>query len=73
MKTMNITDILTEDEIKLAYKLWKQQQPCFAQTIEAALIIPNIQRIEQRLGQEMDSKYLAYAVEFVFLQAEKRA
>jgi hypothetical protein len=73
MKTMNITDILTEDEIKVAYKIWKERQPRFAQTIEAALIRPNLPRIEQHLGQQMDPGYLAYAVEFVFMQAERQA
>ena len=71
MKTCTITDILTEEEIVQARKLYRQLKDTgrFATEVCKTLIEPNMARINHRTGQENDPKYLAYAVEYVLSQA----
>jgi hypothetical protein len=64
-----ITDFLTEAEIKRATELYKKLNGTgkYAATVDAEIITPNMERINKALGQENDSRYLAYAVEFVMM------
>jgi hypothetical protein len=64
-----ITDFLTETEIQKATELYKKLSGTgkYAATVDAEIIAPNIERINRALGQENDSRYLAYAVEFVMM------
>jgi hypothetical protein len=68
MKTIRITDILTEEQIKAAHDLYvaKAGKPGFAAALKDLLIEPNIEAINAKLGQENDPAYLAYVVEHVF-------
>jgi hypothetical protein len=69
MKQITITDFLTEAEIKKAVELYLTAAPgTFARLVDEQIITPNIERINTALGQENDSRYLAYAVEYVISQ-----
>lgn len=57
-KIITIADFLTEEEIKQCVKLKH------AKEIEQQIIIPNIERINKAIGQENNTKYLAYMVEY---------
>ena len=72
MKHVSIQDFLTEEEIAKARELWYalKDTGTFAKTLDATIIAPQMKRINQALGQENDSRYLAYAVEYVFRQAD---
>lgn len=73
-KTITIHDFLTEKEIARALKLYQAAAPgTFNRTIVAKIIEPNMARINRALGQENDARYLGYAVEYVFSQAQRRA
>lgn len=58
MKQATIQDFLTDSEIELAVKLRKAKDIC------REIIEPNIDRINKALGQENNSMYLAYMVEY---------
>jgi hypothetical protein len=63
MKQVAISDFLTDAEIEKAIKLKSQK------AVREQIIEPNIERINQTLGQENDPAYLAYAVEYVLRRA----
>ena len=64
---------MTEAEIQKAMTLWNELRGTgqFAKEVEKQIIAPNMDRINKRLGQENDSRYLAYAVEYIFTQASR--
>jgi hypothetical protein len=62
MKTVKLSDFLTQRQIKLAMKLKTARQ------IHDEVIKPNIKAINKVLGQENDPMYLAYAVEYAIGQ-----
>lgn len=64
MKQVRISDFLTDDEIRRALKLYREDQPHFHERVLREIINPNMERINKALGQENDPTYLAYAVEF---------
>ena len=67
MKTMNLGDILTDDEINRAILLRNRKD------VRDQLIRPNMGRINASLGQENDADYLSFAVEYVMKKAGKWA
>jgi len=71
MKQITIDQFLTTTEIKRAIALYKTLGGTgkFAATVDTEIITPNMQRINTALGQENDSRYLAYAVEFAMMKA----
>jgi heme oxygenase len=73
MKTMTIDQFLTSEEIDRAAALYQKLAGTgtFAATVDAEIIAPNMERINKALGQDNDSRYLAYAVEYVFNQLQK--
>ncbi len=73
MKEITIADILTDSEIDQARKLYGELKDTntFASRVEDELIRPNIERINKKLGQENDTKYLAYCVEYFFIIGTK--
>lgn len=73
MKSITINDILTPEEINRAVELYKRHKGTgqFANIVMAKLILPNMPRINKKIGQENDAKYLAYAVEYVLMQSEQ--
>jgi hypothetical protein len=73
MKNITIGEFLTDHEIEQASHLYLTAQPgTFARLVDEQIITPNIERINQALGQENDARYLAYAVEFAFTKATYR-
>jgi hypothetical protein len=69
-KTVSITQFLTEPQILLARRLYaasRDQGDAVAQ-IHAQVIEPNLAAINEKLGQENDAHYLAYAVVYIFDQ-----
>jgi hypothetical protein len=74
MKQFTIDQFLTTAEIERAATLYKTLAGTgrFASTVDVEIITPNIDRINTALGQENDPRYLAYAVEYVFIQTEKQ-
>ena len=71
-KTVGIEDLLTPLELERALAHYKALKGTglFAATIDAEILAPNMERINKALGQENNSRFLAYAVEFVFMNAE---
>lgn len=66
MKKASIKDFLTDREIRRAIELQQARSIC------EEIIKPNIARINKDLGQENDSMYLAYAVEYAVTQFRKQ-
>jgi hypothetical protein len=64
-----ITTFLTPAEIKRAMALYKASSPgTFAAALDKEIITPNLARINKAMGQENNSRYLAYVVEYVLSQ-----
>lgn len=72
-KVVSIVDFLTESEIRKAMTLYKSASPgTFARRCDEEIIKPVLPRINAKLGQENDPRYLAYAVEHVFNQSRAK-
>lgn len=69
-KTISLGDFLTDEEIKLAVEICKTKES-INQTLVRRIIQPNMDRINQALGQENDPNYLAYVVEFICTDGRK--
>ena len=70
-KPITIYDFLTPAQIRKALALYNDKtakQP-FAKRCCEAVIAPNLETINTKLGQENDPMYLAYMVEYVFNHA----
>lgn len=67
MKQIKIQDFLTEQQIQSCAKLYPN-----VDAIEHDVIAPNMQEINRKIGQENDSRYIAYAVHFAFGLASRR-
>lgn len=72
-KMVTITDFLRPAEIERAMKLYNTCKPgTFAERCDAEIIAPVLDRINKTLGQENLSRFLAYAVEYVFNESARR-
>jgi hypothetical protein len=73
VKNITIDQFLTPAEIEQAAAIHKRLAGTgkVASTIDAEIIAPNLDRINKALGQENDSRYLAYAVEYVLMEVTK--
>lgn len=69
-KSVTLPDILTPPQIVQAARLYKAHGMDAVAKIQSQLIEPNMAAINAKLGQENDPRYLAYAVVYVFSQAE---
>lgn len=69
---ITIDQFLTPAEIEKACRLYSELKDTgtYAKTIETEIIEPNIERINQALGQENHAGYLAYAVEYVMMRGD---
>lgn len=74
IKQITIDQFLTAREIDRAAELYTQLSATgrFAKTLEDEIITPNMERINQALGQENDPRYLAYAVEFIMMRCTRQ-
>jgi hypothetical protein len=77
MKTVKLQHILTPDEIARAIQICEyasyHSDGNAVLGITNELILPNIERINKKTGQENDPRYLAYAVEFALRSNDPRA
>jgi len=73
VKTVTLPQFLTEAQIAEAARLfdfhgmWDSVEP-----IRVLVIAPNLAAINEKLGQENDARYLAYAVVHVLSQAGRQ-
>lgn len=67
MKFVKLTDFLTKAQIKKATKLYPDRL-----LIRNEIIIPDLNSINRKLGQENDADYLSYAVVFAIEEQRKR-
>jgi len=66
MKKTSLKDFLTDEEIEQCITMFNEiPEGSYAAWVNDNIIDPNIERINKALGQENDSMYLAYMVEFV--------
>jgi hypothetical protein len=70
LKTVSLPQFLTPAQIYEAENLFKIYGNRAVKQIQVAVIEPNMATINAKLGQENDPAYLAYAVVYVFSQAE---
>jgi hypothetical protein len=69
MKKIGLSDFLEVEEVVAAIKLYRDARAgTFAQKCADEIITPVISRINAKLGQENHPLYLAYCVEYVFMQ-----
>lgn len=61
---------LTDEQITAALVLWRRphMSRMFHCDVKRQIIEPNMAEINRKLGQENDPAFLAYAVEYVFMQ-----
>ena len=71
VKTVGLADFLTEAQIVEAVRLFQIHGDRAADQIRARVIEPNMKTINEKLGQENDPRYLAYAVVHVLTQARQ--
>lgn len=68
-KKVNISDFLTVEEVVAAIKIYKTaREGTFAAKCAEEIITPVLPRINEKLGQENHALFLAYMVEYVFMQ-----
>jgi hypothetical protein len=71
MKFVTLPDLLTEDQIAHAARLYKAHGMEAVTKIQVEVIEPNMAAINEKLGQANSSRYVAYAVVYVFSEAEE--
>jgi len=68
-KKVGISDFLTVEEVVRAIKLYRDARAgTFAELCAEKIITPILPRINKKLGQENHPLYLAYMVEYVFIE-----
>lgn len=75
-KMIKIQDFLTDDEINGCIELYNvcqkaDQMHNLAKLIKTHFIEPNIDRINESIGQKNDPTYLAYMVYYVLMSSDK--
>jgi len=69
-KRVAISDFLQVEEVVEAVKLFRDAKPgTFAVKCAEEIIMPILPRINKTLGQENHPLFLAYCVEYVFIQS----
>lgn len=77
-QAITLNQFLTQKQIEAAWKIYEEVVDAnyageqFARRCEKAIIEPNIGVIQTKLGQQCDSRYLAYLCEHAFNQAVRR-
>ncbi len=70
-KTVTVKDFLTDKQIKRAMAMYQDGQGNFASRFATEVIEPNLKTINEKLGQENDARFLAYAVEYALMQSSR--
>jgi len=69
MKKIGLSDILNVEEVVAAIKMYRDARPgTFSEKCAEEIITPVLERINKKLGQAYHPLYLAYCVEYVFMQ-----
>lgn len=75
-KTVTIETILTKAELNKAIKLYRSlsetERHKFAERCATEIIRPVIDRINKKLKQENDPRYLAYCIEYALMKSNGR-
>lgn len=66
-KTVKVSDFLTNDQIRRCAGLRDHVK------IRDQIIIPNLEQINRKLGQENNADYLAYMIEFAISAGQNKA
>ncbi len=69
-RAVTLPDILTASQIALAASLYKAHGMDAVAKIQSQVVGPNMPAINEKLGQENDARYLAYAVVYLLSQEE---
>jgi hypothetical protein len=74
MKSVAVGDFLTDDQGQHIIRLWRElgSSPAFITRAVEEVIRPNIEEINTKLGQLNDERFIAYALEFALIQADRR-
>lgn len=75
MKQVSLKDFLDESEIKKIISISKKHDinsSSFITTVHDEVIKPNIAKINKKLGQENDPKFLSYAIQYIFMTAAQK-
>ena len=71
MKTMTLPQFLTESQIAHAVKLYEAHGMDAVGKIQTEVIEPHMAAINEKLGQDNDARYIAYAVAYACSQADE--
>lgn len=71
MKSITLPDILTEPQIARAAQLYTVHGMDAVSNIQMEIIEPNMAMINEKLAQENDPRYIAYAVVYVLSKAQE--
>lgn len=71
-KTATLSEFLTEAQLAACVRLFELYGTAAVTQIQAQVIHPNMPAINEKLGQENDARYLAYAVVHALSQTQER-
>lgn len=69
-RDIRLGDILTDKEILQVQDIWLRDRSQFHARVVAEILEPNLARINKKLGHENDARYLAYALEYIFMNVK---
>jgi hypothetical protein len=72
VKALTLPDFLTEDQIAKALALYKRDGIEAKRQIQTLVIEPNMDAINEKIGQENDASYLAYMVVHTLWKSTQR-
>lgn len=67
--TTSLDQFLTEEQLEHCAKLWVECEGndiLFVGRVEVEVMLPNMNEINRKIGQENHPRYLAYATYYVF-------
>jgi hypothetical protein len=67
-RTFTLNDILTEQEVILVTKIYRNDNSHFRKRVHDEIVLPNMDRINKALGQENDPGFITHAIEYVMMQ-----
>jgi hypothetical protein len=70
-KTVSIDELFTPDELAQALAIWRRLETP-AHEICEKVVKPNMARVNTKLDQENNPLYIAYMIEYVFNETERR-
>lgn len=71
MKHIRLSGFLTVPQIARAKALYEENEKTATERIHDEVVRPNIETINQKLGCENNTRYLAYAITYVCQQTKK--